>query len=128
MTDNTTPTRWVTTPTRWVKKPCEIEAMQWTDPVVGHAICGWMEANGYPALLGNALYPDDLRAAGHRHDAEPPTAGHWIRPGDGALMIRTLEGDMRVSPDDYVIHGVAGEFYPCKPDIFTATYDEATDR
>lgn len=44
---------------------------------------------------------------------------------DGALVIRTLEGDMAVSPGDYVIKGVQGEFYPCKPDIFDATYDPA---
>lgn len=34
------------------------------------------------------------------------------------LHIKTLEGDMLVSPRDYIIKGVAGEFYPCKPDIF----------
>ena len=39
------------------------------------------------------------------------------------LAIRTLEGDMIVTPGDYVIRGVKGEFYPCKPDIFEATYE-----
>lgn len=38
------------------------------------------------------------------------------------LYIKTLEGDMLVSHGDYVIKGVQGEFYPCKPDIFEATY------
>jgi hypothetical protein len=42
---------------------------------------------------------------------------------DLGLMIGTLEGDMHVSPNDYVIRGVQGEFYPCKPDIFEATYE-----
>jgi hypothetical protein len=37
----------------------------------------------------------------------------------------TLEGDMRVSVGDWVIRGVQGEFYPCKPDIFEATYEPA---
>ena len=37
--------------------------------------------------------------------------------------IHTLEGDMTCSPGDWVIKGVQGEFYPCKPDIFAATYD-----
>ena len=37
--------------------------------------------------------------------------------------ISTLEGDMRVSPGDYVITGVRGEKYPCKPDIFEETYE-----
>lgn len=37
--------------------------------------------------------------------------------------IQTLEGDMRTSPGDWIIKGVKGEFYPCKPDIFEATYE-----
>jgi hypothetical protein len=39
------------------------------------------------------------------------------------LEINTLEGTMRVSPGDWIIKGVKGEFYPCKPDIFEATYE-----
>lgn len=39
------------------------------------------------------------------------------------LYIVTLEGNMHVSEGDYVIKGVNGEFYPCKPDIFEKTYD-----
>ena len=39
------------------------------------------------------------------------------------VVIGTLEGDMTVSVGDFVICGVKGEFYPCKPDIFEATYD-----
>ncbi len=39
------------------------------------------------------------------------------------LNIPTLEGVMRASQGDYVIKGVAGEYYPCKPGIFEATYD-----
>lgn len=41
----------------------------------------------------------------------------------GVLYIATLEGEMKISEGDWVIRGVAGEFYPCKPDIFTATYE-----
>ncbi|MBM7598278.1 hypothetical protein JOC34_000635 [Virgibacillus halotolerans] len=37
--------------------------------------------------------------------------------------IRTLEGDMKLSYGDYIIKGVKGEFYPCKPDIFESTYE-----
>lgn len=40
------------------------------------------------------------------------------------LYIKTLEGNMLVSHGDYVIKGVKGEFYPCKPDIFKKTYEE----
>jgi hypothetical protein len=43
-----------------------------------------------------------------------------------APIVRTLEGDMHTSPGDWIIRGVKGEFYPCKPDIFAATY-EAVD-
>lgn len=39
------------------------------------------------------------------------------------MVIPTLEGEMVVSPGDWVIKGVAGEFYPCKPDIFNRTYE-----
>ncbi len=42
-----------------------------------------------------------------------------------ALHIETLEGVMKAFLGDYVIKGVAGEFYPCKPDIFEATYEPA---
>jgi hypothetical protein len=43
--------------------------------------------------------------------------------GDGTLSIVTLEGTMRAEPGDYIIRGVKGEFYPCKPDIFLATHE-----
>jgi hypothetical protein len=45
--------------------------------------------------------------------------------GDPALLIPTLEGEMRAEVGDWIIRGVKGELYPCKPDIFEATYDPA---
>lgn len=48
-----------------------------------------------------------------------------IKPKEG-LIIHTLEGDHHASPGDYIIKGVNGEFYPCKPDIFAKTYEPAT--
>lgn len=39
------------------------------------------------------------------------------------ILISTLEGDMKALPGDYIIKGVSGEFYPCKPDIFDKTYE-----
>ena len=42
---------------------------------------------------------------------------------DKSLVIDTLEGTIVASVGDYVIKGVAGEFYPCKPDIFEKTYE-----
>jgi hypothetical protein len=40
-------------------------------------------------------------------------------------LIRTLEGEMKLERGDWLIRGIAGEFYPCKPDIFAKTYDLA---
>lgn len=48
------------------------------------------------------------------------------RGPDGSLKIKTLEGTMTAVTGDYIIKGVQGEFYPCKPDIFDATYTEAS--
>ena len=60
---------------------------------------------------------------------------HWINEGQHAtgrefaqwhnnqIMVPTLEGQHIASPGDWIIRGVAGEHYPCKPDIFAATYD-----
>lgn len=42
---------------------------------------------------------------------------------DGTMLIRTLEGEMCARPGDWIIRGVKGELYPCKPDIFAATYE-----
>ena len=47
--------------------------------------------------------------------------------GDEPWLIETLEGVMEASPGDWIIRGVKGEFYPCKPDIFAATYELADD-
>jgi hypothetical protein len=41
----------------------------------------------------------------------------------GGFDIDTLEGTMHANPGDYIIQGVSGELYPCKPDIFEKTYD-----
>jgi hypothetical protein len=43
-------------------------------------------------------------------------------------MIRTLEGEHIASIGDWIIKGVKGEFYPCKPDIFTLTYEQGESR
>ena len=48
-------------------------------------------------------------------------------PDDNEYDIITLEGKMRVSEGDFIIKGVNGEFYPCKPDIFEKTYEKAME-
>jgi hypothetical protein len=52
-------------------------------------------------------------------------AGRVLRVNQGRLTIETLEGDMTASVGDWIIKGVKGEFYPCKPDIFETTYEPA---
>ena len=51
----------------------------------------------------------------------------YKNPENPVLKIETLEGVMDASIGDYIIKGVRGEFYPCKPDIFKATYEEAEE-
>lgn len=51
-----------------------------------------------------------------------PTRTAFAGPG-GSAFIETLEGRMEASVGDWIIQGIQGEFYPCKPDIFEATYD-----
>ena len=46
---------------------------------------------------------------------------------DGKLLVATLEGPLWASNFDYIIKGVKGEFYPCKPDIFEETYEKVTE-
>ncbi len=53
-----------------------------------------------------------------------PNSGLTIDPATGQMLIATLEGEMRAGVGDWIIRGVQGEFYPIKPDIFEATYEE----
>ena len=56
-------------------------------------------------------------------DGDHPAVTHSIHRGWG--KVATLEGDMTVMPGDWIITGIKGEHYPCKPDIFEATYEPA---
>jgi hypothetical protein len=53
------------------------------------------------------------------HEPEPGWAINW---GNGEVTIQTLEGTMTAKPGDWIIRGVKGELYPCRDDIFRATY------
>jgi hypothetical protein len=71
---------------------------------------------------------------GPSSDAEPlldaEEIAHWcggFRQAAG-VSIATLEGTMRADWDDWIIQGVQGEFYPCKPDIFDATYEAVPEK
>lgn len=111
-------------PTKYTKRPVTIEAMQFgPTPVEGHALTSWMERERCPFLVGDATDPESLKYPDQNEDDDSkPDKGIYIDPATGDLMIRTLEGDMRTHPGDFVIRGVAGEFYPCKPEIFAKTY------
>lgn len=87
------------------KKPVEIEAMQFPADPDTHALSGEVEA--FDAWL--------LRNQGD----------HICRYEGKALIIPTLEGEMTANPGDWIIRGIRGELYPCKPDIFAATYEPA---
>ncbi len=75
---------------------------------------------------------DDLdHSAAHDWEALPDWARKAYDLGNilflsGGVEVRTLEGVMRGDRADWIIQGLQGEIYPCKPDIFAATYDPVT--
>lgn len=75
----------------------------------------------------NRDWPDWLNAAWNK-DANTPGAVYPFEPGDGSgpLRVYTLEGSMLVDFGDWIIKGVNGEIYPCKPDIFEKSYEQVT--
>lgn len=87
------------TATRFRKKPVVIDAVQWTGD------------------MGQMLefINTEFSVADRSIDDEHP------------LFIPTLEGEMRADIGDWIIRGVQGEYYPCKPDIFAKTYEPVTE-
>lgn len=79
---------------RFRKVPVEIEAMEYLSADDVDGILEWMGDDGQGAVYSG-----------------------------GELTIITLEGEMHASLGDWIIRGIQGEFYPCKPDIFAATYE-----
>ena len=95
---------------RFTKKPVTIEAVQFT------------KALRDAILFDGEACPDGVkRGATILH---PPTRKVWR----AEFFIQTLEGKMTVSVGDWVIKGVKDEYYPCKPDIFEATYAPAAEQ
>ena len=93
---------------RFRKKPVVIEAFQMTPE-------RRQDNNGWPEWMHRA-WNEAREAPGSLYPTVPAT-------GDGTLSIGTLEGQHLVSWGDWIICGVKGELYPCKPDIFAATYE-----
>lgn len=95
------------------KKPITVEARQVVFDSVP-AVYRWVEEN----TLGS------FEPLGVIEGRVPcPASGVSIDPRDGRMMIATLEGPHYVNLGDWIIRGVKGEFYPCKPDVFEATYE-----
>jgi len=93
---------------KYRKKPVEIEAVQW----LGSNHREMFEFLGgtpdeYISTSGDNFYIDHNKV-------------------QGGLIIRTLEGEHIATIGDFIIKGVKGEYYPCKPDIFELTYEEGT--
>ena len=88
-----------TTPRRFRKKPVVIEAMLFDGTrESSDSVLAWLGDSGWTATRD-----------------------------DRGISFLTWEGTMLASPDDWIIRGVQGEFYPCKPDIFAATYEAVSD-
>lgn len=88
---------------KYKAKPCEIEAVQWDG----------LNLEEIKQFVGESLIYDINDAA-------------W-KVGKGAphvdMKIRTLEGDMIATKGDYIVKGLRGELYPCKPDVFEKKYE-----
>lgn len=88
----------------YTKRPVQVQAIEWTG------------ANLFDVISFTDGVPD----------ARSPQWHSYVElVADAGLKIYTLEGAMSASIGDYIIRGVAGEFYPCKPDIFLKTYVES---
>lgn len=55
------------------------------------------------------------------------SGAQYMKETPHVIYIQTLEGLMRASPQDWIIRGTRGEYYPCKPDVFAKKYDELYD-
>lgn len=86
---------------KYRKKPVVIDAIQWTGENLGQ--CKIFLGANFAGVL------TEKRINGERD-----------------LFVHTLEGKMMASKGDYLIRGIQGEHYPCKPDIFAATYEAVT--
>lgn len=94
------------------KKPVVIEATQWFPPGDDRHDSSMLTI---PSVTEKRYLQLGDLYCGIRGD---------IGMGPAVYMIRMLEGDLKVSPGDWIITGVKGEKYPCKPDIFEATYEQ----
>ena len=93
-------------PTKYRKKPVVIETMRFDE-------------SSYHAMTEVARWCGG-RICSEAKASDRTDVAYW-------LDIPTLEGVMKASPGDYIIRGVQGEFYPCKPNIFEDAYEVVSD-
>ena len=94
---------------KYRKKPVIIEAIQWNGEnhrEMFDFLTNYKKTNDYMSTSGENFYIDHEKTK-------------------GGLIIKTLEGEHVATIGDFIIKGVNGEFYPCKPDIFEKTYEKA---
>lgn len=104
---------------KYRKKPVAIEAVQFRadlSPAQAHHVYQWIEKNTLGSFDVNKLWADP-------ENFSWPVSGVSIDARDGRMVIATLEGGHWVNLGDWIIRGVQGEFYPCKPEIFEQTYE-----
>lgn len=114
------------------KKPVVIEATPWWvngDHPMDHAVISEELLCAWPIL---SEYKENVEGAVVRRFRRPDMSGEdkCLQCGAGLHFhgwVDTLEGGHTVCPGDYIITGVKGEVYPCKPDIFNLTYDPLPD-
>ena len=96
---------------KYRKKPVVVEAIQWNgtnDREMFDFLTNYEKTNDFISTSGENFYIDHEKVK-------------------GGLIIKTLEGEHIATIVDYIIKGVEGEFYPCKPDIFEKTYEMVGD-
>ena len=86
---------------KYRKKPVVIDAFKWTGGINQTEDPLWIQ----DAVMSGKVYFKDYKTP------------------QVTMQIKTLEGEMTAQQGDYVIKGIKGELYPCKPDIFEATYE-----
>lgn len=121
--------------TKYVKKPIAIEAAQWFKNG-DHPLDYSKSHEGFEDGVLRVFSPEERKARGWEGDIvrgyrTPSMDGQTPCQHCGKAMhdhgwIDTLEGGHVVCPGDYIITGIKGEKYPCKPDIFEATYEAAS--
>ena len=92
----------------FTKKPVQVRAIQWTGGNLREVI----------AFTGKHPRWNEWFSTWEDYERR-------VQQDGGVLKITTLEGTMEAAIGDWVIRGVKGEHYPCKPDVFTATYEPA---